>query len=300
MKTIKHKLQITLLIFFTASLFSTVFAQDYEYVPFPTQDAIWSEYYFSGEEDGVSNYERFALNGEDTTINNLVYKKLYLFYDTVFSVSNATYFGGIREDSTKRIYFTREFQLHDAKPPYPWYEYEEIVLFDFSLNIGDTMFSVPNYDYMFLVVKDIDTIQIANTYRKVFYFENYFWLNWIEGIGSNMGLLFISGDLPNNGLWGNLICFKQNNEVVYLNGNECMPLISGVQSFKGETLGLEIYPNPASQIINITFPSNETGRFCVYNEIGKIVYKTEIYYANDLEITLPCLNSGLYHVVFII
>ena len=44
MKTIKHKLQITLLIFFTASLFSTVFAQEYEYVPMPTKNAIWSNF----------------------------------------------------------------------------------------------------------------------------------------------------------------------------------------------------------------------------------------------------------------
>lgn len=79
MKTTKHKLQITLLIFFTARLVSSVSAQKYEYVPMPTKNAVWSEIYYPGYENGDASLERFALNGEDTTINNLVYNKLFFF-----------------------------------------------------------------------------------------------------------------------------------------------------------------------------------------------------------------------------
>ena len=46
--------------------------QEYEYVPFPTSDAIWSEIYRFSEINWQYPgyvYERFAVNGEDTIIN---------------------------------------------------------------------------------------------------------------------------------------------------------------------------------------------------------------------------------------
>jgi hypothetical protein len=114
-----------------------------------------------------------------------------------------------------------------------------------------------------------------------------------------MGLLFTSGDLPFNGVSGNLICFKQNNEVVYLNGNECMPLILDIKAYKQEIFNLEIYPNPASQIINIVFTAIETGRLSVFNTLGEKVFNKDAFNTKDMEIHLPCLNTGIYNVVFI-
>jgi hypothetical protein len=281
------------------------YCQEYEYIPFPTENAIWSEIYYPGFEKGDPSLERFAINGEDTTINNMVYKKLFLFYDTVFNVKNATYFGGIREDSTQRIYFKCEKILHQQKPLTDLNGYDEMILFDFSLNIGDTVNNskellVFNWRYEdTLIIKNIDTVLIGGKLRKRFQFENYFWVNWIEGIGSNMGLLFTSGDLPFNGVSGNLICFKQNNEILYLNGNECMPVISAIKAYEQDILKMEIFPNPTKQIINILFPAIETGRLFVFNTLGEKVFSTVVFYAENKEIHLPCLNTGIYNVVFI-
>lgn len=276
-------------------------AQEYEYVPFPTKNAIWSEYYFPGGEDEDGNYERFALNGEDTIINDIVYKKLYLFYDTVFNVNTATYFGGIREDSNKKVYFKCEQILHELKPMTDLNGFDEMILYDFSLNIGDTINSSKdtlNYNWMYddtLVIRNIDMVNIGGKLRKQFQFENYFWVNWIEGIGNTDGLLFASGDLPFNGLSGSLICFKQNNEVLYLNGNECMPLITGIQSNNSEQQSFSIYPNPATQNINIIFSTTVSGKFNVYSANGKLVYSTQLTKVNETGLLLPCLNSGLYY-----
>jgi len=161
-----------------------------------------------------------------------------LFYDTVFNKNNATYFGGIREDSLKRVYFKGEIGLHRFKPTPEWDGFEEIILYDFSLGIGDTINSSKDslfynwHYYDTLVIYDIDTIHIGNTLRKVYYFEKYYWVSWIEGIGNTRGLLFTSGDIPNSGLYGNLICFKQNNEVLYLNARDCMPPITSIQQYE--------------------------------------------------------------------
>ena len=94
------------------------FAQEYQYVPFLDSGAIWSEVYFpkSGELDPVKQiFERFTLSGEDTLINATSYKKLYLFYDSVFNLKTATYVGGIREDYQKRVYYIGD-TIHWLKP----------------------------------------------------------------------------------------------------------------------------------------------------------------------------------------
>lgn len=228
-------------------------AQEYKYIPFPDSGAIWSEMYyppiFSGENP---NYERFAVSGEDTVVNGTVYKKLYQFYDTIFIRSRATYIGGIREDDTKKVYYCGS-EIHFLKPSFAAIIQndgnvgDELLLYDFSLNIGDTLkngnLTVPDE---FLVVSDIDTINAGNSYRKMFHFEPIWWVKWIEGIGSIKGLLFTSGDLPTNGLDNDLICFRKNDSILYFNGfyDDCIPLIAGIETDKKNLSGIEIYPNP--------------------------------------------------------
>src|SRR5574344_1887183 len=109
------------LLFFTVILTAVAFrvaAQEYQYIPFPDSGAVWSEVYSParGECDTVVQiYERFALSGEDTLINNFTYRKLYIFYDSIFDKNNATSIGGIREDSLKRIYYSGNI-VRESKP----------------------------------------------------------------------------------------------------------------------------------------------------------------------------------------
>ena len=110
-----------------------VFSQEYKYVPFPDSGAIWSEAYHPPLRNGVFPppiYERFALSGEDTIIDEIIYNKLYIFFDTVFNKNDATYAGGIREDENKRVYFKGDNIIHDFKPMIDFHNYEEILLFE--------------------------------------------------------------------------------------------------------------------------------------------------------------------------
>ena len=224
------------------------YSQEYEYIPFPDSNAIWSEIY----QPPLNMYgdfpppifERFCLNGEDTIINEIRYKKLFIFYDSIFNKTKATYIGGIREDENKRVYFKGN-SLHFLKPVL---HSEEIVLYDFSLNAGDTIREIncmPDMDI--LIVDKVDTIQIANTMRKRIHFNPMPWVEWIEGIGSLKGLLFTSGDLPTNGLNNNLICFKQNNEILYFNNNyfNCFPELTTSIKKNNKHSNILVYPNPS-------------------------------------------------------
>jgi len=232
-------------------------AQSYQYVPFPTENAIWSEgYYYSGEKS--MQYEKFAINGEDTIINGIVYKKLFLFHTSQFYNDSAICIGGIREVNKKIFYYGDS--VHILKPIITNNcNGNEILLYDFSLNIGDTINEECFNGFLTLVVTDIDTMLIGNKLRKVFHFNTPLF-NWVEGIGnlniSNNGLgglLYYIGQFPVKAQWlyNFLICFKQNDTIVYFNSNysECMPL--NVPAKLAVSDNIIISPNPATDFITL-------------------------------------------------
>jgi len=231
--------------------------QTYQYVPFPTGNAIWSEnYYYSGEKS--EQYEKFAINGEDTIINSIVYKKLFLFHTSQFYNDSAICIGGIREVNKKIFYYGDSVHMLKPMITYNNCNGNEILLYDFSLNIGDTI-NEECFNGFSTVITDIDTLLIGNKLRKVFHFNIPFF-NWVEGIGNvNMnnngfgGLLYYVGAFPVKAIWLNnfLICFKQNDTIIYFNNNysECMPLNVPEKTVMKENI--VVFPNPASDYLMI-------------------------------------------------
>ena len=264
------------------------FSQEYEYVAFPDSGVIWSEIYYPPIFSGIDpNYERFALSGEDTIINSLTYKKLYIYFDTIFNKNNATYIGGIREDSQKRVYYKGDTVIHDFKPMIDFHDFEEIVLFDFSVNIGDTIREGNFPEGAWIIVENIDTIQIGNTYRKRFHFNPMPWVKWIEGIGSLKGLLFTSGDLPTNGLNNDLICFKQNGEILYFNTefSDCIPFITSIKIEKHDNSEITLFPNPSNiNSIKINFGELRISIIQIVDCNGRLIgiYNVEMHSSYNL------------------
>ena len=114
-------------------------AQDYEYIPFATEDALWS----------VSD-EKYSLYG-DTVINGIKYSKVYRQEESEafeFDISKAEYFCAIRNDiENKRVYGVYKDDLpvkYHKNIQYDRTEGKEFLLYDFSLNMGDTV-SVANF-----------------------------------------------------------------------------------------------------------------------------------------------------------
>jgi hypothetical protein len=225
MKLIKNKVIshiIALLLFFPVVIFSQ--KKQYEYVPFPTSNAIWSEiYHFKDDLNWQPPvYERFAINGEDTIINEIVYKKIYLFSDAAFDKNTASYVGALREDEQKKIWLKMDNPLHPYKPAIQFDNTKEILLYDFSVNEGDVI----NSEYLnirggYAMVEKVDIIEVGNSYRKKIKIktDEYTNLEWIEGIGSLQGLFFtptlytpICSCETND-----LIGFKYQDEILYFN-----------------------------------------------------------------------------------
>ena len=130
------------------------------------------------------SYMKFWFEGE-VVIDGLQYKKVYMQYDDpIADFSKAQYFAAIREDT-------------DAEKVYCYYEGEEYLLYDFSVNVGDVVHFYSFWPYLRpreQVVESVDYVLIDNEYRRRINFLHDRWSvyteSWIEGIGSTNGLFF--------------------------------------------------------------------------------------------------------------
>jgi hypothetical protein len=116
------------------------------------------------------------------------------------------------------------------------------------------------------------------------------------------GLLFITGDIPTNGIWGELVCFKHNNTTVYHNPQftNCYPLPLGNTEFEYETnTSVKLYPNPSNThlTIKIISPSKEIELLTIYDINGRSVYERAGLTTTDITINTSSLNEGIYSVV---
>ena len=245
-----------------------VFGQDY--FPFPDSNAIWNSQY--GGYYGTPK-ERFGLIG-DTTFNNQDYKKVYhIVDDSTLNFDNMTYFAAIRENVAKQV-FVKLIDFED-----------EILIYDFSLNVGDTMFSNSPFGYLgygICIITGIDSIELENNqFRRRFiinetsYTQDY----WIEGIGSIGGLFHPIMDYV-IGSYCELTCFKDNETAVYINNPACdkcfCTLLTPVKELEKGKEFVNIYPNPATNEITIEIQKEKgTSTIKIFNLYGKQIENRE-------------------------
>ena len=180
--------------------------------------------------------------------------------------------------------------------------HEEILLYDFTASVGDTL-CFGDFGACF-VLDSISTEQIGGVDRRKFWFGlEYDDLGrprtqetWVEGIGSDYGLLW-SGywRIPDG--WHCLLCFHQNGELVWKNPeyNTCTYPYDAVEENK-ET-GISVYPNPGNNTLNIcaavTMWQPYNARIEIYDLSGKLIHNQEIT-DNITPIITTSWPSGTY------
>lgn len=273
---------------------------NYKYTPLADSNAVWSEYFerIPVEATTFSCSERFVITGEDTLHNGKVYKKLFVFYDKEYTPSNMRFLGGIREDSLKRVYYFGD-TIHIEKPYFPNLK-PEMLLYDFSLNVGDSIDDIDNSNTRMRVTV-VDTIELGGYKRRRLSFSKMQdQLQWIEGIGSTTGLLF-QNKFAKPGYAGNrnqLLCFRQNGETVYFapNATDCFPF-TGVK--ENESSWSTIFPNPTSQSFNVNVKNSSIKAVKLYNITGQLVWQQSVFSSNQNDLTIDAsgLKNGLYQCV---
>ena len=316
--------QTFLLVLLLAVTGSGAMAQETEYHPF-ADNAVWS----------VNNI-KYATHG-DTTICGRDYLKVYRQEEDHpfdFDVEQAEYFCAIRNDTVgKRVYGIYKADVnvwqilcvgnHDYLPAYTTSDTSEFLLFDFSIEAGDTI-TIASFEGSDIYLYNISTYEgeyndsvmlLDNTLRKAkkvivpngYYYPTweYSYIEWIEGIGSTNGnfdadanAYFEITEKPSN----LLLCFEEegtlllsypewDNDYNY----DCFYL-SHSGTIENQVRKGIIYPNPTSGVISIDFIENGEStqkQVSVYAITGKIVY-SYIFNSQTFEIDMHDYPSGLY------
>lgn len=274
------KCYVLILLLFTAKF---TFSQ---YRPLPMQNAEWV---CSGAFNLLStptsiNYMYYTDN--DTLIGSMVYVNIRkVEIPSVNDVNTyQTYTGAIRQDTlNKKIYIV------------PTDSTSEKLLYDFSLNVGDTVVSFLNETCPAIeTIGAIDSIIVNGNYHRRLHLQggcSGIQIYYIEGIGSNFGLIF-----PNNtGNLSNLICTKVNNQTYYPDSSTSCDLVTSVSSLDID-MAIDIYPNPSNNEINIIIPDTEkltSNIITLLSPLGQILITEKINSQKSI-IDISSLPKGLY------
>ncbi len=140
------------------------------------QGSIWSYFSYNLTIEYPIDFTRYIVDGEET-IDNKVYKKIYRFKGCSYLPENSVYAGCFREENNKIYVPKKQFSHIDWLPRVN----DEIILYDFSLNVGDSFQGANDATYN---VSAIKTININGEQRKIITLNGDSSDTWIEGIGS--------------------------------------------------------------------------------------------------------------------
>lgn len=268
-------------------------AQEYQYVPFPKENARWNVDAMSMDcppYPALCGQGTYAAAG-DTLISGVSYTRIN---DVYLGQVTSTTFYLFREDTAQR----KVYRLWSG---------QEYLVYDFSLSVGDTFnISHPTVGVEeSYVIEGIDTVSVGNSLRKRFNFggpqslpESYY---WIEGIGGGAGP-FMSHYIFES--WSLLRCFSIGDELLF----------SSPISYPPQYL-LELYPwyeycdtrvigitepmrpeSPAALTVHggqVTIPDLGIGqyRYVLYSLLGQQLMQGNL--TEDI-LQLPYLPSGIY------
>jgi len=174
------------------------------------------------------------------------------------------------------------------------------VLYDFNLNVGDTLAQ----DNL-VVTRIVDTTFLGTSRKKISFrstLDRDYVIEWIEGIGNITHPLVT--DYPVS-RFNKMVCVKQNSSIVYesqptLFTVDCNSVLSSTNEIpsKENNLGkLIIYPNPSSGEIQwFTSRISSTKSVQIFNAIGHRIYQSpDNFQANSLNISH--WPPGVYYMV---
>ncbi len=268
------------------------------YTPLPNTTAIWTGNQCSYFSSSGMIYKTGMFG--DTLINTLSYKKIYGSTDFHFNLSTASYLCALRE-SGKKVYYIKDGNVTES------------LLYNFNLDVGDTA-KIKNImgSYVALKVDSIDQVMVNGQPRKrwtfnangSFHTKEY----WIEGIGSNFGLLWPLLSISDNIY--SLLCVSSEGTVIYHDQSiannficfqvpnyDCDAFVStSVQEREASQLTTCVFPNPFSAQATLTTNQELTdAELVMYDVTGREVYRLNRLYGTEITLYNTHLARGSYY-----
>ena len=278
----------------------TCFTFSQAYKPMLKENKTWETEYFDGNwgPPPYTSFTKWNINGDTIVDGNLYHKVFFSGVNVIMNdpinYSPISTFSGklMREDSISRKIYGRQIM-----------EVSESIIYDFSVNIGDTMRSIlygvttPVPSNLGEAIVDSINPYILNNgdTTRIFYATpiNFGVLTptffVIEGIGSHNGFYY-----PFKGVFeddASLTCVKELSVQLYGNG-VCGITVSSEQHLI--TLSFKIYPNPNNgEKIIVTGSSIKTLK--LYNIQGQLIKTTEVLLKETI-LNLDNLPNGVYFI----
>jgi len=253
-----------------------------------TENRVWS-YLQDNCAPGVIEYKSFytRLRG-DTLINGITYKRVQLAEDE--SADQWKYTDEFVREQENRIYYLNTLLEGES------------LIYDFNLEVGEevTVWNPLEPDGLNLIVTKIDSVLIHDGYHKrleliidEFSSPEY----WIEGIGSEYGLLNSGGGVF-LGICGNylLLCATIDGLQIYQNPNYQTCFYNLLGEEENYLDDIEMIYNPLTKKLQISAPVNSSVRLMVTNISGTIVHRSTLNSPKG-EIDFSYFGKGLFVVI---
>lgn len=202
----------------------------------------------------------------DTLIASAQYSKLIDFFGC--NEENGKINGFMRETTDSLVFYR------------PWYSNKEYLLYDFRIKVGDSIFTTP-------APCRLDSIGTTLKGQRIFYLSGAYNFKdkWIEGVGSEMGLLMevLTGETMIF-----TCCFSGNTEL-YHNPDYPGCFYTSANTLNNEQSDIEL-TSTQNGVIEIQLMRNSKGAIFFYTLDGKLVLNKKL---DDHEIKLQSPVKGI-------
>lgn len=210
-------------------------------------------------EDGIPgskpNNDECLRIGGDTLISNTNYYKL--MYSLGCDETNWRIKGFIRETEDSLVFYCPNYSSA-----------QEFLLYDFGIQVGDSVYVTPN-------PSRLDSIRETNKGQKIYYLSGSYSFNdrWIEGVGSEIGLLM-------EVMTGSTLiftCCLLNGEELYHNPfyDECY-FVTGVSLLDQADRLVKVFLNSTGSLAIIPLNDQAEGLFELYSMNGHLIVRKRI------------------------
>ena len=261
---------------------------------FPLSGAKWTEVEVRSDLDGLPysfKYYSFYFEG-DTIIDNIQRSKLYADFD-YYGNEDSLLMGFFYVDEKKVYFRINEETLYSSPISLCTEVGVDYLLYDFGLNVNDCIevcgvATGPKID-------EVDSVMLGDQKRKRYIFnESYISRYCIEGMGNTGGLFSLITAGKTCPCYTTLVCFSQNDEVLYLSPNfiDCSTP-KPLSAEDASTGNFTISPNPAGEVVTVSHPSEVIREVALYDNAGRqlLVRQSD---SGSMQLALP-YPSGIYH-----
>jgi len=268
------------------------------YIPIPDTLAVWRQSFYA-----MGMFDKYQIyTAEKTTIDSLVYTVLRRTGNSsYYGVANGytdTLFGFFRNDTLNRKVFFRKYVTDTT----------DQLMYDFTLNVGDTIPSTWLGNNYLNVIDSVDTVWMYGQPRRRLSFIDWSFIpgaegTIIEGIGSLHGFAE-QLTVPLEPMSYSLECFSYKDSAYSFSYHNLPPTLdhptySGSSCWlyseikETEKLSLvTLYPNPFFDNLTFAATDNVPTTVSLYNFFGQQILQQT--FTNSTTINTDQLAGGIY------